>query len=102
MRLVFCGTPQFAIPTLEHLLGAGHEIELVVTQPDRVRGRDQHPSPPPVKLLAGHVGLPLVQPEKIRNNPEFRALLEAINPDAIIVVAYGRIIPEWMLRLPRW
>jgi methionyl-tRNA formyltransferase len=102
MRLVFCGTPQFAIPTLQHLLTAGHAIELVVTQPDRVRGRDQAPSPPPVKVLAMEAGLPVVQPEKIKNNPELRARLEAINPDAIIVVAYGRIIPEWMLNLPRW
>ena len=102
MRLVFCGTPQFAIPTLQQLLAAGHTIELVVTQPDRVRGRNQDPSPPPVKILAGQAGLPVVQPEKIKNNPDFRALLEAIKPDAIIVVAYGRIIPEWMLNLPRW
>jgi methionyl-tRNA formyltransferase len=102
MRLVFCGTPQFAIPTLQQLLAAGHAIELVVTQPDRVRGRDQEPSPPPVKVLAMEAGLPVVQPEKIKNNPELRARLETINPDAIIVVAYGRIIPEWMLNLPRW
>jgi methionyl-tRNA formyltransferase len=102
VRLVFCGTPQFAIPTLEQLIGAGHAIELVVTQPDRVRGRDQDPSPPPVKVLAGTAGLPVVQPEKIKNNPELRARLEAIQPDAIIVVAYGRIIPDWMLQLPRW
>ncbi len=102
MRLVFCGTPQFAIPTLERLIGAGHAIELVVTQPDRVRGRDQDPSPPPVKVLAGAAGLPVVQPEKIKNNPELRSRLEAIQPDAIIVVAYGRIIPDWMLQLPRW
>jgi methionyl-tRNA formyltransferase len=102
VRLVFCGTPQFAIPTLEQLIGAGHAIELVVTQPDRVRGRDQDPSPPPVKVLAGAAGLPVVQPEKIKNNPELRARLEAIQPDAIIVVAYGRIIPDWMLQLPRW
>jgi methionyl-tRNA formyltransferase len=102
MRLVFCGTPQFAIPTLQQLLTAGHAIELVVTQPDRVRGRDQAPSPPPVKLLAMEAGLPVVQPEKIKNNLELRARLEAINPDAIIVVAYGRIIPEWMLNLPQW
>jgi methionyl-tRNA formyltransferase len=101
MRLVFCGTPQFAIPTLQQLLAAGHAIELVVSQPDRVRGRDQEPSPPPVKVLAMEAGLPVVQPEKIKNNPELRARLEAINPDAIIVVAYGRIIPEWMLNLPR-
>jgi methionyl-tRNA formyltransferase len=81
---------------------AGHAIELVVTQPDRVRGRDEAPSPPPIKNLALEVGLPVVQPEKIKNNPEFRARLEAIRPDAIIVVAYGRIIPEWMLGLPRF
>src|ERR1700678_3703352 len=102
MRLVFCGTPQFAIPTLEQLIAAGHTIELVVTQPDRVRGRDQAPSPPPVKMLAEAAGLPVVQPEKIKNNPELRSRLEAIRPDAIIVVAYGRIIPDWMLQLPRW
>jgi methionyl-tRNA formyltransferase len=102
VRLVFCGTPQFAIPTLEQLIEAGHNIELVVTQPDRVRGRDQDPSPPPVKMLAGAAGLPVVQPEKIKNNPELRSRLELIQPDAIIVVAYGRIIPDWMLQLPRW
>jgi methionyl-tRNA formyltransferase len=102
VRLVFCGTPQFAIPTLQQLLTAGHDLELVVTQPDRVRGRDQDPSPPPVKVLAEQAGLPVVQPEKIKNNAELRARLEAIRPEAIIVVAYGRIIPEWMLNLPRW
>jgi methionyl-tRNA formyltransferase len=102
VRLVFCGTPQFAIPTLEQLIGAGHSIELVITQPDRARGRDQGPSPPPVKMLASAAGLPVQQPEKIKNNPELRSRLEAIQPDAIIVVAYGRIIPEWMLQLPRW
>jgi methionyl-tRNA formyltransferase len=102
VRLVFCGTPQFAVPTLQQLLAAGHGIELVVTQPDRVRGRDQDPSPTPVKVLAEQAGLPVVQPEKIKNNLELRARLEAIRPAAIIVVAYGRIIPEWMLDLPRW
>jgi methionyl-tRNA formyltransferase len=90
------------MPTLEQLIGAGHSIELVVTQPDRVRGRDHEPSPPPVKLLAGAAGLPVLQPEKIKNNPELRSRLETIRPDAIIVVAYGRIIPDWMLQLPRW
>jgi methionyl-tRNA formyltransferase len=100
MRLVFCGTPEFALPTLKQLLAAGHAIDLVVTQPDRVRGRDQDPSLPPVKLLAQEAGLPVLQPEKIKSNPDLRARLEAIKPDAIIVVAYGRIIPEWMLNLP--
>jgi methionyl-tRNA formyltransferase len=101
MRLVFCGTPQFAIPTLEQLLASRHTVELVITQPDRVRGRDQAASPPPVKLLAAESALPVFQPEKIKNNAELRARLEAIQPDAIIVVAYGRIIPDWMLQLPR-
>lgn len=100
-RLVFCGTPQFAVPTLEALLKAGHEIPLVVTQPDRPVGRTQQLSIPPVKQTALAAGLEVTQPEKIRNNAEFQARLEAIAPDAIVVVAYGRIIPPWMLALPR-
>lgn len=101
MKLVFCGTPQFAVPTLEALRGAGHEIALVVSQPDRPVGRAQQLTAPPVKLAALAAGIPITQPEKIRNNPEFRAQLEAIAPDAIVVVAYGRLIPPWMLALPR-
>lgn len=101
MRLVFCGTPRFAVPTLESLIGAGHQIALVVSQPDRPVGRAQEMTAPPVKLTAQAAGLPVTQPDKIRKNEEFRAALEAIAPDAIIVVAYGRIIPPWMLTLPR-
>ncbi len=101
LRLVFCGTPQFAVPTLEALMVAGHEIPLVVTQPDRPVGRKQTLTAPPVKQTALAHGLEVTQPEKIKNNAEFRARLEAIAPDAIIVVAYGRIIPRWMLDLPR-
>ncbi len=100
MRLVFCGTPRFALPTLAQLERAGHSVELVVTQPDRPSGRGREFAPPPVKLLANELGLPVVQPEKIRNNPDFAARLQAIYPQAIIVVAYGRIIPKWMLDLP--
>ena len=100
MRLVFCGTPQFAVPTLKELLHAGHDIQLVVTQPDRPSGRGMQLVAPPVKQAALEAGLALVQPEKIRNNTEFRAQLEAIQPEAIIVVAYGRIIPKWMRDLP--
>ena len=102
MKLVFCGTPAFAVPTLEALIAAGHEISLVVSQPDRPVGRAQTPTAPPVKQAALAAGLPVTQPEKIRNNLEFRAQLEAIAPDAIVVVAYGRIIPPWMLALPRF
>jgi methionyl-tRNA formyltransferase len=101
LRLIFCGTPQFAVPTLQALLTAGHEIALVVTQPDRPVGRDRQLTAPPVKLTALATGLPVTQPETIRNNPEFRAQVEAIAPDAIVVVAYGRLIPPWMLALPR-
>ena len=101
LKLVFCGTPQFAVPTLEALLAAGHEVALVVSQPDRPVGRDQQLTAPPVKQAALAAGLAVTQPEKIRNNAEFRAQLEAIAPDAIVVVAYGRIIPPWMLALPR-
>src|SRR6202044_1954834 len=101
LKLVFCGTPQFAVPTLEALLAAGHEIQLVVSQPDRPVGRAQQLAAPPVKQTALAAGLSVAQPEKIKNNPEFRAQLEAIKPDAIVVVAYGRIIPPWMLALPR-
>ncbi len=101
MKLVFCGTPAFAVPTLEALLAAGHEIPLVVSQPDRPVGRNQQLTAPPVKQAAQAAGIAVVQPEKIRNNPDFRAELEAIAPQAIVVVAYGRIIPPWMLALPK-
>ncbi|HSY72281.1 MAG TPA: methionyl-tRNA formyltransferase [Alloacidobacterium sp.] len=102
MRLVFCGTPQFAVPTLKTLLDVGHDVQLVVTQPDRPSGRGMQLLAPPVKQAALDVGLSVTQPEKIKNNIEFRAQLEAIQPYAIIVVAYGRIIPKWMLDLPRY
>jgi methionyl-tRNA formyltransferase len=102
MKLVFCGTPEFGVPTLEAVIAAGHEVALVVTQPDRAAGRGMEVQAPPVKRVALERGLPVVQPEKIKNNVEFRARLEGIRPDAILVVAYGRIIPPWMLELPRF
>jgi methionyl-tRNA formyltransferase len=101
VKLVFCGTPPFAVPTLQALIDAGHEIALVVSQPDRPVGRSQQMTAPPVKQTALETGLEITQPEKIKNNVELRAGLEAIAPDAIVVVAYGRIIPRWMLSLPR-
>jgi methionyl-tRNA formyltransferase len=101
VKLVFCGTPQFAVPSLDALAAAGHEIALVVSQPDRPTGRSQQLTAPPVKQAALENKFPITQPEKIRSNAEFRAQLEAIQPDAIVVVAYGRIIPPWMLALPR-
>src|SRR3984885_14093530 len=100
MRLVFCGTPRFAVPTLERLVEAGHTVSLVVTQPDRPRGRGMEVTVSPVKGAALRLGLAVTQPEKIKNNTKFREQLEAILPDAIIVVGYGRIIPQWMIDLP--
>jgi methionyl-tRNA formyltransferase len=101
MKLVFCGTPAFAVPTLKLALRAGYDLPLVVTQPDRPVGRGQVMTAPPVKTAALEAGIRILQPEKIKNNLELRAELEAIQPDAILVVAYGRIIPPWMLELPR-
>ena len=102
MKLVFCGTPQFAVGTLEAVIAAGHEVALVVTQPDRAAGRGMQLQVGAVKEAALRHGLPVVQPEKIKKNEDFRARLEAIQPDAILVVAYGRIVPDWMLALPRY
>jgi methionyl-tRNA formyltransferase len=102
LNLVFCGTPRFAVPTLEKLLAAGFVVSLVVTQPDRPRGRGLELAPSPVKARALELGLPITQPERIKNNPEFQSHLSALKPDAIIVVGYGRIIPQWMLDLPRF
>jgi methionyl-tRNA formyltransferase len=102
MKLVFCGTPEFAVPSLDALVEAGHEVALVLTQPDRPAGRKMELQVPAVKQGAMQLGLPVEQPEKIKANVELRARLEAIQPDAIVVVAYGRIIPQWMLELPRF
>ncbi len=90
----------FAVPCLEALLQASFDVQLVVSQPDRPKGRGLEMVPTPVKQVALQHGIPVVQPEKIKVNPDFRSQLESIQPDAIIVVAYGRIIPQWMIDLP--
>jgi methionyl-tRNA formyltransferase len=100
MEIVFCGTPQFAVPTLETLAASGFNVRLVVTPPDRPRGRGMEVASSPVKEAALRSGLEIIQPEKIRHNAEFRARLEQIHPEAIVVVGYGRLIPKWMLDLP--
>lgn len=100
LNLVFCGTPAFAVPTLEKLAASGFHIQLVVTQPDRPKGRGLEVVSSPVKKSAMALGLAITQPERIKNNEEFRARLTSLKPDAIVVVGYGRIIPQWMLNLP--
>jgi len=100
LTLVFCGTPPFAVPSLDALVLAGFRVPLVVTQPDRPRGRGLELAPSPVKVRALDLGLSVIQPEKIKKNDEFREQLVALRPDAIIVVGYGRIVPQWMIDLP--
>jgi methionyl-tRNA formyltransferase len=100
LNLVFCGTPLFAVPTLEKLAASGFKVLLAVTQPDRPKGRGLELVPSPVKQSALQLGLPITQPDKIKTNDDFRAQLTALQPDAIVVVGYGRIIPQWMLDLP--
>ncbi|PYY09438.1 MAG: methionyl-tRNA formyltransferase [Acidobacteria bacterium] len=100
MNLVFCGTPRFAVPTLKKLVEAGFTVHLVVTQPDRPRGRGLELAPSAVKECALDLALPILQPDKIRNNEQFRNQLAELKPDAVIVVGYGRIIPQWMIDLP--
>jgi len=98
MRLVFLGTPAFAVPTLEAMARAGHEVALVVTQPDRPRGRGQTPAAPPVKEAALRVGLEVYQPERVRR-PEAAERLRAIGAEAMVVVGYGQIIPQNVIDL---
>ena len=100
LNLVFCGTPRFAVPTLLRLVESGFVVRLVVTQPDRPKGRGLEFVSSPVKQSALKLGLPIAQPETIKNNAEFRAQLSDLKPDVIVVVGYGRIIPPWMLDLP--
>ncbi|HET7893582.1 MAG TPA: methionyl-tRNA formyltransferase [Candidatus Sulfotelmatobacter sp.] len=100
LHLVFCGTPRFAVPTLEKLVDAGFLVDLVVTQPDRPKGRGLELVQSPVRQSALSRNLPIAQPDRIKTNDEFRAQLSTLKPDAIIVVGYGRIIPQWMLDLP--
>src|SRR5690242_12334086 len=100
MHLIFCGTPQFAVPTLRRLLEANFTIDLVVTNPDEPRGRSYERTPPPVKTAAEKAGLRVFQPAKLKDLGA-REFLSKFHPDAIVVVAYGHIIPPWMIELPR-
>jgi methionyl-tRNA formyltransferase len=98
MRLVFLGTPAFAVPTLERIVAAGHDVAAVVTQPDRPRGRGQRAAAPPVKETAERLGLPVYQPERVRR-PEAVEYLRGLALDAMVVVGYGQIIPQAVIDL---
>lgn len=100
MRVIFLGTPEFAVPSLKALLGSDYEVCAVFTQPDRPAGRGQKAQASAIKTFARVAGIPVFQPEKIRG-PENQPLLASLQPDFVVVVAYGQILPLWLLQLPR-
>ncbi|MHB1392050.1 MAG: methionyl-tRNA formyltransferase [Clostridia bacterium] len=99
MRIVFMGTPDFAVSCLRVLLAQKHDIVAVVTQPDRAKGRGNKHAPPPVKLLAEEAGIPVYQPEKIKTK-EFTEILKGLEPEVMIVVAFGQILSQEILDIP--
>lgn len=101
MNLIFAGTPDFSVPTLHALHAAGHQISLVLTQPDRPAGRGMKLAGSAVKRAADELALPIFQPETLRN-PEVQTRLAQTQPDAIIVVAYGLLLPAEVLAIPRF
>lgn len=101
MRILFMGTPEFAVPCLQSLLDAGHEVAAVFTRQDKPKGRGYALSAPPVKVLAERRGIPVYQPATLRT-PEAEETVRGLAPDAIVVVAYGRILPKEILGIPRF
>ncbi|MEW5975880.1 MAG: methionyl-tRNA formyltransferase [Acidobacteriota bacterium] len=101
MRLAFMGTPQFAIPALQRLLSSTHQVTAVITQPDRPAGRGEPTTLPPVKRLAQEAGIPVHQPERLLAD-QYQAVFEQLEIDAWVVVAYGKILPDWLINLPRF
>ncbi len=97
-RIIFMGTPDFAVPTLEALINSQDEVVAVVTQPDRQKGRGKKLTPPPVKITAEKAGIPVLQPTKIKTE-DFHNTLAAYKPDLMVVTAYGRILPPSLLEL---
>ncbi|HEY2435119.1 MAG TPA: methionyl-tRNA formyltransferase [Vicinamibacterales bacterium] len=100
LRIVFLGTPAFAVPSLEVLLGSRHQVVAVVSQPDRPRGRGQHVQATPTKQIASAHGVPVLQPAKIKDE-SFQQTLRELQPDLGVVVAFGRILPDSLLAIPR-
>ena len=102
MRIVFMGTPDFAVPSLKKLIEKGYKIEAVFAQPDKPKGRGHKMQMSPVKEVAVENNIPVYQPQTLRNNGEMLAVLKDIAPDMIVVAAYGKILPEEVLNLPRF
>ncbi|MGB9678961.1 MAG: methionyl-tRNA formyltransferase [Thermoanaerobacteraceae bacterium] len=102
MKIVFMGTPQFAVPSLKKLYEENYEIQAVVTQPDKKKGRGMQKNFSPIKQYALNIGANILQPEKIKGNLDFIKELKALNTDFIVVVAYGKILPEEVLSIPKY
>jgi len=100
MELIFCGTPEFAVPTLTKLVAENFSVKLVITNPDERAGRGYETKAPPIKKAAEAAGLTVFQPVKLKD-PATREYLAQFHPDAIVVVAYGHLIPDWMIEMPR-
>ena len=101
MRIVFMGTPDFSVPALEALAGAGHQVVAAVTQPDKPKGRGKAVQMTPVKEKALELGIPVYQPVKVRE-PQFVEKLRSMEPDAIVVVAFGQILPKSIMELTKY
>lgn len=101
LKIIFMGSPEIAVPALRGLLESEDRVIGIISQPDKPGGRGRRLLAPPVALLAREKGVPLLQPEKIRNNPEFLQSLKKLGPDLIVVCAYGKILPRELLELPR-
>lgn len=101
MKIVYMGTPEFAVPPLAKLCEKGYQVELVVTQPDKARDRGKKVQSPPVKEKAQECGIEVLQPEKIKENQEFIRKIREINPDLIVVAAYGKLLPVELLQIPK-
>ena len=101
LNIIYMGTPDFAVPPLKALADAGYNVSLVVSQPDKAKGRGKKLQNTPVKEAALSEGLNISQPEKIKSNEEFLEKLRSISPDIIIVAAYGKILPKELLDIPR-
>lgn len=102
MKIVFMGTPDFSVPSLLALIKAGHEVAGVVTQPDKPKGRGKEMQMTPVKAAALEHDIPVFQPERVKNNSEFFEKMKEIAPDAIVVIAFGQILPREILELPKY
>lgn len=100
LRVAFFGTPRFAVPTLEHLVSSAHPVVGVITQPDKPRGRGQQVTEGPVKALAARRGLPVLQPARLARD-QFEAQFASLNADVGVVAVYGKILPDWLLAMPR-